>query len=63
MYVCMHAVTTGEVVPALRLTSKLHVQVCPEIDSLIQQLAAGKGEFFNYVKDASTHEACQFGTL
>ena len=34
------------------------LQVCPEVDSLIQQLATGKGEFFDYVDDA-THEALQ----
>ena len=26
-------------------------QVCPEIDSLVTQLASGKGEFFDYIDD------------
>ncbi|CAE7207402.1 Trim33 [Symbiodinium natans] len=37
--------------------TKIHsIKVCPEVDSLIQQLATGKGEFFDYVDDASTQE-------
>lgn len=26
--------------------------MCPEVDSLVRQLAAGKGEFFDYVDDS-----------
>ncbi|CAE7499862.1 Trim33 [Symbiodinium sp. CCMP2456] len=34
------------------------VKVCPEVDSLIQQLATGKGEFFEYVDDATQEVGC-----
>ena len=27
-------------------------EVCPEVDSLVRQLTAGKGEFFDYVDDS-----------
>ncbi|CAJ1343468.1 unnamed protein product [Effrenium voratum] len=33
-------------------------EVCPEVDSLVRQLATGEGEFFDYIDDAPSQVGC-----